>query len=270
MVEFLTAHEPQIRLAAFAGVLSAMMLWELVAPWRARPLSRLQRWPANLGLTFANTALMRLVGGTAAVGASLWAAEHGVGLLRWLAVPELLAALATVVLLDLAIWAQHLVFHRVPWLWRLHAMHHADPDMDVTTGTRFHPVEMVLSLGIKVVLVVALGAPAAGVILFEVLLNATAMFNHSNIALPPAVDAALRRVIVTPEVHRVHHAATTPDMHRNFGFNLVIWDRIFGTYQADCSDGGASGIGLPGLAPSTQSILEMLALPFVPGGLGRS
>jgi sterol desaturase/sphingolipid hydroxylase (fatty acid hydroxylase superfamily) len=239
-MDALLANEPLIRLAAFAGVLAVMAGLEALLPRRGRSFGRLRRWPNNLGIVVVNTVVLRLVFPTAAVGVALAAEAHGIGLLPWLGLPAPLAVLLAVVVLDLAIYLQHVLFHAVPALWRLHRMHHADLDFDVTTGLRFHPVEILLSMVIKLMVVVALGAPAVAVLVFEVLLNATAMFSHSNLRLPAWLDRALRPVLVTPDMHRVHHSVVPRETNSNFGFNLAVWDRLFGTYRAQPAAGHAA------------------------------
>lgn len=245
-MDSLLAYEPALRLGAFAGIFAAMALWEAVAPARPLANARRLRWTNNLGLVALNTLLVRLAFPTAAVGVALAAEARGWGLLNVLDAPAWLAVPLTVGVMDFAIWGQHVVFHRVPLLWRLHRMHHADLDYDVTTGARFHPVEILLSMLLKLALVVALGAPAVAVLIFEVLLNATAMFNHGNVRLPARIDAVLRRLVVTPDMHRVHHSVVARETHSNFGFNLPWWDRLFGTYRAQ-PEAGHDGmtIGLP-------------------------
>ena len=224
--------EPYIRLGAFLGVFALMALWEFVAPRRTRSVSRWVRWPNNLAITAVNTALVRVIFPTAAVGLALLGEARGWGVLNAFALPQWLKVAAAVVALDLVIYLQHVMFHAVPAFWRLHRMHHADLDFDVTTGARFHPVEILLSMLIKLAAVAALGAPALAVLIFEVLLNATSMFNHSNVRLPAALDRALRLVVVTPEMHRVHHSILPYETNSNFGFNAPWWDRLFGTYRA--------------------------------------
>lgn len=233
----LLAHEPLIRLAIFAGILALMAGLEAWLPRRQRSAGRWLRWPSNLGVVVVDSVVVRLVFPTAAVGLALALEGRGVGLLPWLGVPQPLAILLAVVLLDLAIYLQHVMFHAVPALWRLHRMHHADLDFDVTTGLRFHPVEILLSMVIKLMVVVALGAPAVAVLIFEVLLNAIAMFNHANLRLPERLDRLLRVVLVTPDMHRVHHSVVPRETNSNFGFNLAVWDRIFGTYRAQPAAG---------------------------------
>lgn len=231
MAELLLSHEPAIRLSAFLGVLLAMAGWELAAPRRRQSVGRGRRWPSNLGVVALNTILLRLAFPTAAVGFAVLAEKEGWGLFHRFDAPPWAALIASVLLLDLAIYLQHVLFHAVPALWRLHRMHHADLESDVTTGARFHPVEILLSMIIKLGVIAALGAPAAAVLLFEVLLNATSMFNHGNVRLSPKWDRALRRVVVTPDMHRVHHSIAPRETNSNFGFNLSWWDRLLGTYR---------------------------------------
>jgi sterol desaturase/sphingolipid hydroxylase (fatty acid hydroxylase superfamily) len=233
----LLAHEPAIRLGAFAGILAAMALWELFAPRRPQAIGRATRWPGNLGIVVIDSLLVRLVFPTAAVGVALIAEARGWGLLHAWEVPAWLATVAGVIALDLAIYLQHVLFHAVPVLWRLHRMHHADLEFDVTTGVRFHPIEILLSMGIKLGVVVALGTPAMAVLVFEVLLNAISMFNHGNVRLPARLDRMLRWVVVTPDMHRVHHSVAPRETNSNFGFNLPWWDRLFGTYRAQPAAG---------------------------------
>ena len=259
------AHEPALRLAAFAAVLAVMALWEVLGPRRARSLTRGRRWPANIGIVVLNTALVRLLLPTAAVGVALSAETHGWGLLNHDGLASWAAIAVGVVLLDLVIYMQHVMFHAVPVLWRLHRMHHADLDIDVTTGARFHPVEIVLSMLIKFAAIAALGVPAAAVVLFEVLLNATSMFNHANVRIPPAFDAALRWLVVTPDMHRVHHSLERDETNSNFGFNLPLWDRLFGTYRAQPRAGHeAMTIGIPDFRDpaACNTLTGMLAIPF--------
>ena len=233
----LQEYEPVLRLAAFALVFAAMAFWELAAPRRRLSVGRGPRWPSNLGVVAIDTAIVRILFPTAAVGFALVCEARGWGLFNLVALPWGLATLLSVLVLDLAIYAQHVLFHAVPVLWRLHRMHHADLDIDVTTGVRFHPVEIVLSMLIKFAAVAAVGAPAAAVLIFEVLLNATSMFNHSNIAMPPAADRIVRLLVVTPDMHRVHHSIERRETNSNFGFNFPWWDRLFGTYRPQPGQG---------------------------------
>lgn len=232
MTESLLATEPQLRLIVFLGVLVAMAVWELAAPRRRREIPRVIRWTNNLGLVVIDTIVLRLSFPILAVGLAVIAQDRGWGLFNVIEAPGWVAVLVSIVVLDLVIYLQHVMFHAVPALWRLHRMHHADLEFDVTTGLRFHPVEILLSMGIKLAMVMALGPPAVAVLIFEVLLNATAMFNHSNIRLPMLVDRFLRLIVVTPDMHRVHHSIIPEETNSNFGFNLPWWDRLLGTYNA--------------------------------------
>lgn len=233
----LLSHEPTIRIAFFLGVLVAMAAWEAACPRRRREIPRLVRWTNNLGIVVANTVLLRLVFPIVAVGLALMAEARGWGLFNVVETPGWLAIGASLLALDLAIYLQHVMFHAVPVLWRLHRMHHADLEFDVTTGLRFHPVEILLSMGIKLAVVMALGPPAMAVLVFEILLNATSMFNHGNVRLPAGVDRILRWIVVTPDMHRVHHSIYPSETNSNFGFNLPWWDRLLGTYRAQPKEG---------------------------------
>lgn len=240
MPHFLAANEPAIRLIFFIGVFAVMAIWEAVAPRRDRDIPRLLRWPNNLGIVVLNTFLLRLAFPLAAVGFALLAAEHGWGLFNVIGAHPVIAFVASLLALDLVIYLQHVMFHAVPALWRLHRMHHADLEFDVTTGLRFHPAEILISMGIKLFAIAALGPPAAAVLIFEVLLNATSMFNHGNVRIPKSVDAILRWIVVTPDMHRVHHSIHRNETNSNFGFNLPWWDRLLGTYRAQPIDGHQS------------------------------
>jgi len=230
-------YETAIRLGCFLAVLLLMALWEWQRPRRSLTLPRLRRWPANMGIVLVDSLVLRALMPILAVGAALEAQNHGWGLFNWLETPFWLASITSLLLLDLVIYAQHRVFHKIPLLWRLHRVHHSDTDIDATTALRFHPFEIVLSMLLKIAVVVLLGAPAVAVLLFEVILNATAMFNHSNIQLPAWLEPWLRLIIVTPDMHRVHHSIHRDETDSNFGFNLPWWDRLFGTYRAQPRDG---------------------------------
>jgi sterol desaturase/sphingolipid hydroxylase (fatty acid hydroxylase superfamily) len=258
------AQEPFIRLTCFAGVLALMALWEVFAPRRERTVSRTSRWPHNLGVVTLDALLVRLLLPTAVVGAALHAEAKGWGLLALLDWPFTVKVVLAVVALDLAIYVQHVIFHAVPLLWRLHRMHHADLDIDVTTGVRFHPIEILLSLVIKIVVVTALGAPPIAVLIFEILLNATSMFSHSNVRLPDRIDAALRWLLVTPDMHRVHHSIDPRETNSNYGFNFALWDRLFGTYRAAPAAGHyGMTIGLAQFRdPAELRLDRMLTQPF--------
>jgi sterol desaturase/sphingolipid hydroxylase (fatty acid hydroxylase superfamily) len=265
MQDFLLAHEPVLRLAAFGAVMALLVAWEFAAPRRARSMPRLTRWPANFAMVLLNTALVRIALPTAAVGLAISAEDHRWGLFNRYDIPAWTTIVAGVVLLDLVIYLQHVMFHAVPALWRLHRMHHADLDIDVTTGSRFHPIEIVLSMGIKFAAIAAIGVPPAAVLLFEVLLNASSMFNHANVRIPPGLDAALRWLVVTPDMHRVHHSIERDETNSNFGFNLPFWDRLFGTYRAQPHaghDGMTIGISEFRERAACSSFWGMLAIPF--------
>jgi sterol desaturase/sphingolipid hydroxylase (fatty acid hydroxylase superfamily) len=224
--------EALVRVGTFLGVLTAMLLWEACRPRRPLSRPRQERWVANLGLTLCNTILVRVMVGGVAYTAALWAADQGIGLLYWHPLPPWAAAAVTLLVLDGALYLQHVMFHAVPLLWRLHRVHHADLDFDATTGLRFHPLEILLSLGYKSTIVVLLGAVPWAVIAFEVLLNAASVFNHGNVALPERLDHWLRWVLVTPDMHRVHHSTHVSETNSNFGFSVSWWDRLCGTYRA--------------------------------------
>lgn len=226
-----TAGEPLVRLACFAGVFLLMAIWEIAAPRRTRAAPRSVRWTSNLGVVALDTLLIRIVVPTAVAGVALQAEAAHWGLLGLVSWPLWIKIAIAVVALDLTIYLQHVVFHAIPSLWRLHRMHHADLDIDVSTGVRFHPLEMLLSLVIKMVVVAGLGAPALAVLVFEILLNATSMFSHSNVRLPDGIDRIVRWIVVTPDMHRVHHSIEAVETNSNFGFNFSLWDRIFGTYR---------------------------------------
>ena len=225
-------HESAIRLACFLGVFVLMAAAEWLWPKRERPVGRLPRWPNNIAVVFIDTILARIVLPAGATGVALVAEQQEWGWFNHISAPPWFTLSITVLLLDLLIYFQHWAFHRVPLLWRLHRMHHADLDVDVTTGARFHPVEILLSLAIKSALIIPLGAPALGVLIFEVLLNATSMFNHGNVRLPAQIDRLLRLILVTPDMHRVHHSILVRETNSNYGFNLPWWDRLFRTYRA--------------------------------------
>ena len=265
MNEFILAHEANIRMGFFFGILTVMAVWEIIAPRRALTVSKTIRWVNNLGIVFLYSLLVRLVFPTAAIGVALFAQQHGWGLLNYYSLPFWLAVLITVVAMDFIIYLQHVLVHAVPTLWRLHRLHHADLDYDLTTGARFHPIEIFISLGIKFATIVVLGPPVVAVIIFEVVLNFMAMFNHANVKLPLGLDRLLRLFIVTPDMHRVHHSVEDDEANSNFGFNISVWDRLFGTYR-DQPRAGHEGmtIGIHKFRdPKEVSWLPgMLMLPF--------
>jgi sterol desaturase/sphingolipid hydroxylase (fatty acid hydroxylase superfamily) len=231
MEAFLMTYEVPIRLGFFFGIFLIMAAWEMAAPRRVLLHSKWVRWGNNLGLVFLNSFILRVLVPTAAVGMALFASEQGWGLFNYVEAPFWLAVLASVLILDFFIWLQHVMVHAIPLLWRLHRVHHADLDFDVTTGARFHTLEILLSMAIKFAVILLLGPPVVAVVIFEVLLNATSMFNHSNVRMPLGLDRVLRWFVVTPDMHRVHHSTEDDETNSNFGFNLPWWDRLFGTYR---------------------------------------
>jgi len=260
-------YEISIRLAAFAGVLVLMAAWELLAPRRHQAAERPLRWSSNLGIVVLDTVLVRILVPATGVGIAFLAEARGWGLFHAFAAPAWLAVIVSVIALDLAIYLQHVLFHAVPALWRLHRMHHADLAFDVTTGVRFHPIEILLSMLIKLAVVAALGAPALAVVLFEVVLNATSMFNHGNVRVPERLDRMLRWIVVTPDMHRVHHSVEAHETNSNFGFNLPWWDRMFGTYRSQPAAGhDAMRIGIEQFRDRSELRLDrMLLQPFREG-----
>jgi sterol desaturase/sphingolipid hydroxylase (fatty acid hydroxylase superfamily) len=257
-------HEPAVRLGAFLGIFAVMALWELAGPRRRLTTAKGPRWFANLGITVVNTVVVRLIFPAAAVGMSVVAAERGWGVLNQVSAPTVLTIIAAVLFLDLVIYLQHVMFHAVPMLWRLHMVHHADVDFDVTTGLRFHPVEIVLSMLIKLAVILALGPPVVAVLIFEVLLNATAMFNHGNVRIAPLLDRVVRWFVVTPDMHRVHHSVIIKETNSNYGFSLSVWDRLFGTYRDQPVKGHAGmTIGLANFRdPKDLWLPRMVAMPL--------
>ncbi len=262
---YISQHADTIRPGFFFGMLVFIGLWEILAPRRALKVSKLLRWSNNLGLVFFNTFVLRLLFPAAAVGMASFAQQHGWGLLNYYSIHPLLAVAISVIAMDFIIYLQHVMVHAVPMLWRLHRVHHADLDYDVTTGARFHPIEIILSMLIKFATIIVLGPPVVAVVIFEVALNAMAMFNHGNIGLPPWLDKLLRYFIVTPDMHRVHHSIEDDETNSNFGFNLSCWDRLLGTYREQPRAGqlnmdiGIKGFDTPG---KTAWIHAMLMMPF--------
>lgn len=262
---YIIEHEAAVRLTAFCVVFTAMALWELWRPCRVPRVRKSRRWVSNLGLVVCNTLLLRLLFPAAAAGAALFAGTHGWGIFNYLAWPAVWELMAALILLDMAIYLQHVMFHAIPLFWRFHRVHHADPDYDVTTGMRFHPFEIILSMLIKFIVILALGPSLLAVIIFEVGLNAMAMFNHSNIRLPAMLDAVIRRILVTPDMHRVHHSVEIDEANSNFGFNLSWWDRLFGTYKAQPRRGHqAMTIGVRTFQDlnTCVSLPRLLLIPF--------
>lgn len=258
-------HEISLRIGAFVGFFCVFAAWETLAPRRAMVTARLKRWLGNLGIVAVSSAAVRIVFPVAAVGLATIAEQRGWGILNQVALGEPAALVIALILLDLAVYLQHVMFHAAPLLWRLHMVHHSDMDIDVTTGVRFHPIEILLSMCIKFSVIVALGPAALAVLIFEVTLNATAMFNHSNIRLPLLLDRYLRWIVVTPDMHRVHHSVLKNETNSNFGFNIPWWDRLFATYRDQPAAGHAHMvIGLLQFRdPDGLTLSRLLIMPFV-------
>lgn len=253
-----------IRLAVFVSIFLALALAERARPFR-KEFTRGERWLSNIGLSVLNTLVVRLLSIVLPLlPVAVAVLAEGQGLFGALAMPPIAAGIAGFLVLDLAVYMQHVVFHHVPWFWRLHRVHHSDTQFDVTTAIRFHPVEILLSLVWKVAVIITFGIPALAVLVFEIVLNASAMFSHANVGLPQALDRALRTVVVTPDMHRVHHSVVPREINMNFGFNLSVWDRLFGTYlRATQQDARVMSFGLPSYQrPETSSLLWLLLFPF--------
>jgi len=265
MADYLLQHEGAIRLGFFVGIFLAVALVEVVDPRRPLTTSKASRWFSNISIVVMNTVLLRVIFPIGAIGTAVWVERQGWGLFNSLAWPFWTEVALSVVFLDFIIYLQHVMFHAVPVLWRLHMMHHADMDYDVTTGTRFHPIEIIISMAIKVSAIALIGTPALGVILLEILLNGTAMFNHGNFYIPLGPDRALRLFVVTPDMHRVHHSVFPSETNANFGFNLPWWDRLLGTYKAQPTKGhDGMTIGLNQFRdPSRLTLGHLLIMPFV-------
>ena len=270
MNDIVTGNEATIRFGFFLGIFAVVAVAEFVSPRRGLTTSKVSRWFANLGIVAINTAVLRLIVPAGGVGVAAWVSQRGWGLINNVEIPYWLVVATSVLFLDFVIYLQHVMFHAVPTLWRFHMMHHADLDFDVTTGTRFHPIEIVLSMAIKAGAIVVLGPPVLAVIIFEILLNGTAMFNHGNLKLPIVVDRVVRLFVVTPDMHRVHHSVFPFEANSNFGFNLPWWDRLMGTYRAQPKKGHEGmTIGLNQYRDSNRLTLGwLLAMPFV-GSLGN-
>jgi sterol desaturase/sphingolipid hydroxylase (fatty acid hydroxylase superfamily) len=256
--------EGQIRLFSFLAIFALMALWENRQPYRQLRFSRLQRWPHQLGLIVLNSFILRLVFPTAAAGSALYAQQNGLGLMHLLGLNLIIASLIGFVFLDFAIYWQHVLAHKLNWFWKLHRTHHADTDYDLTTGLRFHPLEMIISMLIKIVIIVLLGIPLPAVIAFEIILSGSAMFNHSNIALPPHIDAIVKKLIVTPTMHRIHHSIHRFEHDSNYGFFLSVWDHWFASYTEKTSEDDRSmPIGLNSFRDRQNvSLPRILEIPF--------
>jgi sterol desaturase/sphingolipid hydroxylase (fatty acid hydroxylase superfamily) len=263
-------NELLIRLGSFFGILVIMFLWELIAPRRPLTTSKITRWFSNLGLVLIDSIAVRLVFPTALAGIALLAQRQGWGLFNQFELFSLLKIIFSVLILDLAIYLQHAMFHSIPLFWRLHMVHHSDMDIDVTTGVRFHPIEIILSMGIKMIVVILIGAPPVSVLIFEIILNGTSMFNHGNVRYSQQIDSFLRLLVVTPEMHRVHHSTIRWETNSNLGFNFPWWDRLFGTYRDQpTKEHLEMTIGLDQYKePQKLTLPWLIVLPFI-GKLGK-
>ncbi|MFQ5456775.1 MAG: sterol desaturase family protein [Nitrospirota bacterium] len=265
MNEFVMNNEISIRLSIFFIIFFLIAAWELITPRRRLIVSKMVRWYSNLGITFINSLLLRLLFPILGIGMAILAQERNWGLFNNFELSRRVVVVISVIVLDFAIYLQHIMFHAVPALWRLHRMHHTDMDFDVTTGSRFHPVEIILSMIIKLAAVVVLGPPSLAVLTFEVILNTTSMFNHGNIYIPAKIDHVLRWLIVTPDMHRVHHSIIHQETNSNFGFNLPWWDRLLGTYRDQPKSGHESmKIGIEAFRePKYLNLHWLLIQPFL-------
>ena len=269
---WIVAQEPWLRLAAFGSILLLLLAAEGWWPRRTGPMQHRLRWAANLSVVVVDVLLVRLLVPLGATGTAIWADVHGYGLLAQVQWPGVLEAALAFLALDALIYWQHRLFHQIPLFWRLHRMHHSDVEFDTTTGVRFHPVEILVSMLIKMAAVLAFGAPVLAVIAFEIALNATSLFNHANLRLPVPVDRALRRVLVTPDMHRVHHSVHRHEHDSNYGFNLSWWDHLFRSYTAQPADGHTTmRIGLAQFRDEAEQHLPaLLVQPLRPLGPERS
>lgn len=264
MIDLFLDDDSVFRLAIFLVVFAVFAVWEILTPRRKPSYPKNVRWINNLSINIVNIISTRVLIPVTLLFVASAAESDSLGLLNLIPIPTIVSIIIAVLLLDLSIYLQHIIFHKVPILWRLHRMHHADLDFDVTTGIRFHPIEIIISLGIKMLLVLAIGAPVIAVLIFEVLLNATSLFNHANIKIPKAVDKMLRLIVVTPDMHRVHHSIIRKETDSNFGFNLPWWDYLFKTYRAQPSLGHTDmQIGIESFRESRELWLHRLLLqPF--------
>lgn len=272
MTSFILLHETTIRLGFFLTALCLMGLWELKAPYRPLKVEKRQRWLNNLSLVVFNSVTLRLVIPIAATSVAIVAQQQGWGLFNMIEIDNsnhllsIAVIITTIISLDFIIYLQHRLMHKLDWLWRLHRVHHADMDIDVTTGSRFHPVEIIFSMLVKLISIVLIGAPAIAVILFEIILSSMALFNHSNIKLPKPIDRLLRYIFITPDMHRVHHSTQRHEENSNFGFSLSCWDKLFRTYVAQPEKGHLEmtiGNTEFNSEEETVTVSSMLKMPFV-------
>lgn len=270
-MDTLQDYQDIIRLTVFCAVFIILAIAEYLFPLAKRKSPRYQQWSVNLSIALINSLSLHLLLPVLAVGAAHYAKVHGIGLFNCLDIPYAVVVILSLLLLDLIIYGQHLVLHKIPLLWTLHRMHHTEIGLDASSAVRFHPIEMIISMLIKMAFVLLLGVPVVAVILFELLLNGLALFNHSNLKLSPAADKCLRKVIVTPEVHWVHHSKIVTETNSNYGFNLIIWDKLFSTYLAKPAvehskmQQGLSEFGVK----KPLTLFALLASPFTGSKRGR-
>lgn len=265
MIDWVALNDVFIRLIFFFSIFALIVIWEIFRPRKDLNESKSIRWISNLSLVALNSLIVRILLPVTSIGVAVLAHTEQWGLLNLIELPGWLAVIIAVVLMDFAIYLQHLLMHAAPFLWRLHQVHHADLDVDVTTGLRFHPLEILISMLFKFVVIAALGVPVVAVVIFEVLLNASSMFNHGNIFIPSQMDRALRHVLVTPDMHRLHHSVNPRWRNRNFGFCLTWWDRIFGTYLTqpfDVHDDIKLGLKTEDQSKTSIRLIGMLLMPF--------
>ena len=271
IAQYFSLHAVETSLGFFFGILILMAIWEIIAPRRKLTVSKGKRWLGNLFMVVINTLIIRIVFPTAAFGVALFAQKQGWGLFNFIEINYWLLIILSVVWLDLIIYLQHIMFHAAPHLWLVHRMHHLDLDFDVTTGIRFHPIEILISLLIKFAAIITIGVPPVAVVIFQILLNGTSMFNHGNVRIPIWLDSIIRMLIVTPDMHRVHHSSIARETNSNFGFNFSFWDRLFGTYKAQPEAGHEKmTIGLNTFRDARHciSLWGLITTPFV-GKIGN-
>ncbi len=264
MNQWIIVNEGNIRFVFFILVLLIVIGAEFLFPRRKHNMRRALRWASNLGLVVINSIVLRVLMPGFAIASALYASKNGIGIFNYLSINSIIGAVVSVLLLDMAIYWQHRIFHIVPIFWRLHRLHHSDIEYDVTTGVRFHPIEIMLSYLLKLLLILIIGVPVIGVIIFEIILNSAAMFNHGNLKVPVKLDYYLRKIIVTPDMHRVHHSIRQGEMHKNFGFNISIWDHVFKSYKDQPQDGHVDMlIGLDEFRDlKDQTLTNLMQQPF--------
>lgn len=265
MKEVFFEYESYIRLGSFLAIFALLTIWEISSPKRKLLQLRYFRWFCNIGLITISSILVRFIIPTAAVGIALHVEQEQLGFLNLYELPFIVKFILAFVLMDLAIYFQHVMFHALPLFWRFHRVHHSDLDCDITTGLRFHPFEMIISIIFKFLIITSIGAPVLAVVFFEIILNAASMFTHSNIKIPSVIESMVRWFIVTPDMHRIHHSIKENETNSNFGFFISIWDRLLGTYIHEPAQGHVNmQIGLRKFRePKWQNLRWLIYLPFV-------